>query len=103
MTGGNLYPDDRYGEFFERFVKAASDTVFEGAVVEAAFLARRPSAGEDGVEEGVSVMFVLVCVDRQVFERQVRHIMETIQIVRPPSREQAAAIALLRGNFFTGF
>jgi hypothetical protein len=101
MTGEFLYPDDEYGEFFERFVKAVSDSVFEGASIHSVFWIRRRIDGEAGPER--YVFFVPVVIAKPLLREQLSGIMEKITTAVRPTREQAAAINRLKADFFDGF
>ncbi|MDR0624803.1 MAG: hypothetical protein LBG10_10315 [Treponema sp.] len=99
----SLYPDDEYGEFFETLVKSASDAAYTGAVKEAVFwvlrrLYEEPFPGREQYD-----FFVLVTIEKELFQAQVRALMADIKTVVPPARDQAAAINHLRETFFEDF
>jgi hypothetical protein len=104
MTGRALYPDDEYGEFFERFTKELSNSTFE-ASVDSVYWIQQRFFEEDGVtvdRERYS-FYVLTTMEKPVLEREVFRIMNRIKTNVPPTRDQAAAINRLKENFFTGF
>lgn len=107
-----LYPDDKYGDFFMRAIRAVSDGDFHGAVREDSFwVKRREISG--GAEEPdfweaprVTERFeylVLVSVDRGELQSQLGQALDGVRTARPLTREQAAAIADIRRDFFEGF
>ncbi|MDR2370764.1 MAG: hypothetical protein LBD71_04730 [Treponema sp.] len=104
MTGKTLYPDDEYGEFFERFIKDIFNSVFE-ASVDSVYWIRQRSYEEDGVtvDQERYRFFILITIDKPVLERELFRIMNMVKTIVPPTRDQAAAINHLKENFFTGF
>jgi len=101
-----LYPDDEYGEYFMRVIRGVSNGEFPGAVKEETFWVRREAVlpGEDG-EAGLERFeyLVLASLNMETLQRQVFAVMDGVVTRIPPTREQAAAIALLRQVFFEGF
>jgi len=114
VTGAALYPDDEYGGFFMAAIRGIADGEYPGAVKEDVFWVRRelvapvPDDALYGVpQSGIVVerfeFLVLVSVDaRTLGERILKTMDEAGRGIRP-TREQAAAIANIRQNFFEGF
>jgi hypothetical protein len=104
MTGDTLYPDDEYGEYFERFIKAIADSIFPGISINSVFWIRRRYYAEDGtVSRETFEFFVLISMTRSLLQREILGIMEKIQTSVPPTREQSGAIHNLKNTFFIGF
>jgi hypothetical protein len=99
----SLYPDDEYGEFFETLVKNASDAEYAGAVKEASFWVFRrlyedPLPGREQYD-----FFVLVTIEKDLFQAQARELLNNVTTTVPPSRDQAAAINRVKETFFEDF
>jgi hypothetical protein len=104
MTGGTLYPDDEYGEFFEYFTKDIFNSVFE-ASLDSVYWIQQRFFEEDGVTTNRETyrFFILITMDKPVLERELSRIMNRVKTKVPPARDQAAAINRLKENFFAGF
>ena len=114
VAEASLYPDDEYGEYFMRVIREVSNGEFPGAVKEETFWVRRQMvlAGNEGLYDGdasteiITDRFeylVLVSMDTETLQGQLRQIMEAVRTTVPPTREQAAAIGNIRQTFFEGF
>ena len=99
-----LYPDDEYGEFFETMVKRASDAVYDGVRREDShWLLRRFYAEDKDAGREFYDFFILVSVDREALAARIGKLLDDPRGIRPPTRDQAAAIGRIRENFFDGF
>jgi hypothetical protein len=114
-ASASLYPDDEYGEYFEKLMKQVSDAEYP-AVKEEQFWIKRmriPDAVEDDDPDALSEQepspteryefFILLNIDKDSLQNQIRRIMAGIKTDRPPTREQSAAINRVQNSFFTGF
>jgi hypothetical protein len=116
VSSASLYPDDEYGQFFESLIKAVADGEFPGAVRDQAFWIKRnvivpnedfdpdeddPEMAEFGFER--YEYLVLIGINKDILEKQLRDIMSGIRTTVPPTREQAAKIAGIQQTFFEGF
>ncbi|MDR3342193.1 MAG: hypothetical protein LBT14_05280 [Treponema sp.] len=100
-----LYPDDEYGSFFEAAVKAASDTVYDGAAKEADFWLLKQYQAEDGVtvDREVYDFLVLVSITKNTLRYGIQNMLNTLQPGRPPTKNQIAAINRVKGILFENF
>jgi hypothetical protein len=114
IVSASLYPDDEYGEYFESLIREISNGGYSSAVKEQTFWLKRkinisvpemdidvesnPAAEQERYE-----FLVLVSVDKETLQRQIQEIMTGIKTKIPPTKEQAAAIARIKANFFEGF
>ena len=112
VSSASLYPDDEYGQYFEMLIKAVSDGEYPGAVKEETFWVKRkmiPTDTEDGDQPLVDTVMelyeflVLISIDRETLQKQLREIMAGIQTPSRPTRDQAAAINRIQQTFFEGF
>jgi hypothetical protein len=103
LRTASLYPDDEYGDFFAALVKKASDAVYTGTVKADSFWIKQLYAEEDAPARERYVFFVLLTIDKSEFQNQVRALLADLSPLKPPSREQAAAINRLKETFFEGF
>lgn len=115
VAGAALYPDDEYGEYFMRVIRKVSNEDYPGAVKEETFWVRRepvsfgevlPAYGYVPETAPVTERFeylVLVSIERETLQNQLRRIMDGVVPAVPPTREQAAAIGNIRRTFFEGF
>jgi hypothetical protein len=113
-ASASLYPDDEYGEFFEKLMKQVSDAEYP-AVKEEHFWIKRMRIF-DAVEDDPDALperddylteryefFILLDIDKDSLQTQIRQITAGIKTDRPPTREQSAAINRVQSSFFTGF
>jgi hypothetical protein len=114
-ASASLYPDDEYGEYYEKLIKQVSDAEYP-AVKEEQFWIKRmriPDAAEDDDPDALSEQesspteryefFILLDIDKDFLQNQIRQITAGIKTDRPPTREQSAAINKVQSAFFTGF
>ena len=113
----SLYPDDEYGEYFETMVKKALDSQYPDAVKEETFWIKRrvnSDSGEDAVTAELPQensfddleqyeFFILISIDKESMQRQIREMMTGIKTGTPPTREQASAINKVQQAFFEEF
>jgi len=108
VAAAALYPDDEYGEYFAHMIKKVSDEEYSGAVKENTFWAKQrkiivdPETEESIVTERYEFL-VMLSIDREAFQTQIRNIMAGIKTNIPPTRDQAAAVSKIRLAFFEGF
>jgi hypothetical protein len=110
-----LYPDDEYGEYFERLMKKMSDEEYPGALKEQTFWLKQKikaaseetAVDDDSPQEDVFFeryeFLVLMSIDRETLKKQVEEIMGDIKTKSSPTRNQTQAINKIRQNFFEGF
>ncbi|MDR1105119.1 MAG: hypothetical protein LBL44_02060 [Treponema sp.] len=103
MTGRTLYPDDEYGEFFERFAKAVSDSPFGEASAGQVYRTQRRITEEDGAVRERHYFFIPVTIPKPLLQEKLSDIMKRITTRVKPAREQAAAVNRLKADFFDGF
>jgi hypothetical protein len=112
IASASLYPDDEYGEYFEFLIREMSNGEFLNAVKEQTFWLKRRifvSNGETDTESNPGTMteryefLVLISVDKETLQKQIQVIMTGIKTKMSPTRDQAAAIARIKNNFFEGF
>ncbi|MDR2923879.1 MAG: hypothetical protein LBU85_11150 [Treponema sp.] len=114
ITSASLYPDDEYGEYFEFLIREISNGEYSGAVKEQTFWLKR-KLPESGAEADANAgsnsaaareryeFLVLVSVDKETLQKQLRGIMAGIKTKVSPTREQASAVARIKNTFFEGF
>jgi len=114
VSPASLYPDDEYGQFFESLIKQVSDGEYPGAVKEDTFWLKRKMApasagndtGNDVPQTAATELYeflVLLSIDDEALQNQIRAIMAGIKTTVPPTRDQAASISRIRQAFFVGF
>jgi len=112
VTAASLYPDDEYGDFFEFLIRDLSDAEYYGAVKEQSFwLSRavRPSETDDADTNPAASdteryeFLILVSVDKETLQKQIQNIIANVKVKEHPTKEQAAAVARIKNNFFEGF
>jgi hypothetical protein len=114
ITSASLYPDDEYGEYFLGMITKVSDGEFPGAVKEQTFWVKRrmiPVEAEDGddlpppetplVTERYEY-FIMISIDKEALQRQIRNIMAEVRTAVTVTREQSAAINRVQNTFFEG-
>ncbi|MCL2043239.1 MAG: hypothetical protein FWG89_03770 [Treponema sp.] len=115
VSAASLYPDDEYGQYFENLIKAVSDGDYPGAVKEEVFWLKRKVFIRDE-ENGYDAelpqtetileryeFLILISMDRDSLQRQLREIIENVRTTIPATREQAANVARIQQTFFEGF
>jgi hypothetical protein len=113
-ASASLYPDDEYGEYFEKLIKQVSDAEYPAVKKENFWIKRIriPDAVEDDTDSLPEQenspteryeFFILLDIDKDSLQNQIRQITAGIKTDRPPTREQAAAINKVQSSFFTGF
>jgi hypothetical protein len=115
VAGASLYPDDEYGEYFERLIKKMSDGEYPDALKEHTFWLKQKEkvVSEENIGDDESPrkdvyleryeFLVLMSIDREALRKQVREIMGDIKTKSSPTRDQVQAINKIRQNFFEGF
>jgi hypothetical protein len=111
IASASLYPDDEYGEYFEFLIREISNAQFSGAVKEQTFwLRRKVAVSGDEADDAGNIrtqeryeFLVLMSVDKETLQKQIQGIMAGIKTNVSPTRDQAAAIARIKNNFFEGF
>jgi hypothetical protein len=113
IASASLYPDDEYGEYFEFLIREISNVEFSGAVKEQAFWLKRKVPVSDEETGGIIIaqpqaperyeFLVLISIDKETMRKQIQGIMAGIKTNSSPTRDQAAAIARIKNNFFEGF
>jgi hypothetical protein len=115
VSAAVLYPDDEYGEYFEKLIKKMSDGEYPGALKEETFWVKqkiKAPVDENAIDEDsppVDVFFeryeclVLMSIDRETLKKQVEEMMGDIKTKSSPTRNQTQAITKIRQNFFEGF
>jgi hypothetical protein len=115
VSSASLYPDDEYGEYFEFLIREISNAEYSGAVKEETFWLKRKvvnSAETDGTTNAQPnpdaaqeryEFWVLISVDKETLQKQIRGIMTRIKTKITPTRDQTAAITRIKNTFFEGF
>jgi hypothetical protein len=115
VSSAALYPDDEYGEYFEFLIRDISNGEYSGGVKEQTFWLKRKTpvnTETDGISGAQSnpnasperyEFFVLISVDKETLQKQIQGIMTKIRTKVTPTREQTAAVARIKSNFFEGF
>jgi hypothetical protein len=113
VSSASLYPDDEYGQYFESLIKKISDGEYPGAVKEQIFWIKRNvierDEERDADDELAEVIveryefLVILSIDREIMQQQLREIMSDIKTSVPPTRDQNARINRIRQTFFEGF
>jgi hypothetical protein len=103
ISGLDTGADEVYGGYYQAAVKAAYAADYSGPLEEGDFwFVEEPGENPEGAgENGRYRYLVLVLVPKDVFERNVREILEHIQ--DQGTRDQHSAFERLRENFFEGF
>ena len=113
FLSGVSRPDTEYGAFFVSLIRAASDTLWVGAIKEDYFWIRRefypvedafPETGEASslVEEDWEFL-ILVTIDEALFASQLDTVFRNVHPSPQPTRDQLAAANRVKDQFFDGF
>ncbi|MDR0291115.1 MAG: hypothetical protein LBI06_09285 [Treponema sp.] len=108
------YPDDEYGEYFEKLIKKMSDGEYPGASKEQTFWlkVKVKVVGEGAIDDGLPQedafteryeFLTLISIDKETLQRQIRGIMADVTTKTPPTRGQSQAINRIQQNFFEDF
>ena len=115
ISQASLYPDDEYGEFFVTMIRNISDGEYSGAEKDQTFwIKRKVIVVNEEIEidaeypraQTIAERYefqVLLSIDREILQRQIREIMNAAKASSTATREQAAAINRVQQNFFEGF
>jgi hypothetical protein len=105
LGAASQFPDDEYGDFFEKAVEAAANAAYPGAAQQDDFWLQRRFFEEDGitVRTEVYTFLILISIDKPSFEQQLRQILNETVVVSKPAKGQAAAVSRIKENFFEGF
>ena len=114
VSAASLFPDDEYGQYFENLIKNISDGEFPQAVKGESFWIKRKvisydeeSALDGEVPQEIIVeryeFVVLISIDKETLQNQMREIMTRVRTTTAQTREQAARISRLEQTFFEGF
>ena len=115
VSSAYLYPDDEYGQFFENFIKTVSDREYPEAVKEEVFWLKRniiihdeeneynDELSQTEITQEQYEFLILIGMDRDILQRQLREVMANVRTTIPPTREQAARVTRIQQNFFEGF
>ena len=114
ISPASLYPDDEYGQFFERLIRDVSDGDYPGAVKGELFWLKRKvviideenSIDDEDPQEIIIERYeflIPITIDREILQQQLREIMSNIRTAAAPTREQASRINRVRQYFFEGF
>lgn len=116
IASASLYPDDEYGEYFENTIKKISDEEYAGANKEQTFWIKRhripveteedeefPEPSPLNINPDRYEFFVLINMDKNILQENIRRIMANIKTGTAPQKDQTAAINKLRSSFFEDF
>jgi len=117
VTAASLYPDDEYGEYFVNMIRSISNGEFAGAVKDETFWIKRQLViveNEDENEDEFPAedipfvterfeIFVLVSINKDVLQGQIRSIMSDVRAAVTVTRDQASAINRVQNTFFERF
>ncbi len=98
VSSASLYPADEYGEFFERLVKKAFVTEYQGAVMEDTYWIKKGDGGG-----AVYEFFVFISIDKISMQTVINDMIAQTRALVNPTRAQNAAINRLQQTFFEGF
>jgi hypothetical protein len=98
-------PDGEYGRYFEAVIRSSSDAVYLGTFRENDFWVFKQYVRESGGETspGMYEWYILISIDKVLLQHQISAILDQVTVDLPPTREQAAAIARLKENFYEEF
>jgi hypothetical protein len=114
-ASASLYPDDEYGEYFEKLIKQVSDAEYPAAVKKEQFWIKRMRIFDAAEDDPDSLseqenspteryeFFILLDIDKNSLQTQIRQISAGLKTDRSPTREQSAAVNRVQSSFFTGF
>jgi len=102
IMSASKYPDDEYGLFFERMVKNAYSNEYHGTVKEDTSWIRIVK-NENGESRNVYMFFILVSIDRNTLQNNIRSMMARTSAAVTVTSAQGHAINRLRQTFFEGF
>ena len=99
------YPDDEYGSYFEALIREASDAVWEGAQRKDDFWVYRSYPAEDEFSEIGQIydFLILVCIEKNLLDEQIKTVMQNVKPEAPLSRDQRNAVSRVQEHFFEGF
>ena len=98
VSAASLYPADEYGEFFERLVKKAFETQYQGAVMEDTYWIKKVDGGSTVYE-----FFVFISIDKISMQTIINNMIAQTRALVTPTRAQNAVINRLQQTFFEGF
>lgn len=107
-----LYPDDEYGEYFANMIKQVSDGEYTEALKEQTYWVKKSiqvintEYGEtppESTEFERYEFMVLVTINKETLQENIKHIMANIKTAAAPTRNQAAAIKKINETFFEEF
>jgi hypothetical protein len=106
----SLYPDDEYGEYFTRMMKKATDGEYPSAVKEQTFWMKRKMIHDnvgDTEEPPIEIeryeYLILVTIEKEILQRQIRGMLAEVKSSVSVTREQAAAFNKIQNSFFEDF
>ena len=103
FSDGVSYPDVEYGAFFEDLIRAASDTIWTGAVrVDDFWVRKKYQPSEEGETESWELL-ILVTIEKLRFTSQLEDIFQKIAPNPAPTMEQIAAANSVKEHFYEGF
>ena len=101
----DLYPQDKFGDYFAQVIRGISNGDFSGVAREESFWVRREMAGAEGPEAFSSRFeyLLLLSIEIEALQDTIGDILGEARARIPATREQALAMAELRETFFEGF
>jgi hypothetical protein len=98
------YPDDEYGEFFERMIKNAYSGMYPGTVKEGTHWIKIWYENEITYEYSEKyIFFVLVTIDKSIMQIVIRNMLGRTNAAVTVTGTQSNSINRLRQTFFEGF
>ena len=107
IAAASLYPDDEYGEFFASMIRKIFDGEYPDSVKEQTFWVKRKLIPDNNAPPETAAeryeFLVLISIDRNILQKQIRDIMAAVKAAVPATKEQTAAINKVQNTFFEGF
>jgi len=96
IAGASLFPDDEYGKFFERLVKRAYNTEYNGVVKEETFWFKSSSPD-------LYHFYILFTIDKSVMKMIIEDMMAKSIGNERLTKAQTASVSKIRQSFFEGY
>jgi hypothetical protein len=110
ISAASQNPDDAYGEYFSEMMKKAFNGEYSGATNETFWMKRKIISGNAGdTEEPPNAeieryeYLILVTIEKEILQRQIRDMMAAVKSSVSVTREQAAAFNKIQNTFFEDF
>jgi hypothetical protein len=100
ISAATFYPDDEYGNFYEKLVKMAFDAEYPSVLMEETYWIkkRNPDDFTDIYE-----FFIFISIDKTTMQDFINKLIDEALETAAPNRAQSTAISRLQQSFFEGF